>query len=431
MTTGVVQPHTAPPGAPRVADICGVDLSSPETFADGPPHAAFDALRAQAPVAWQDEVEHRSRVAELRTGLPTPPSPGFWVVTSHAEAQAVLRDAATYSSELGGVLMTNVDELTLAGLRMILINMDDPRHALQRKLLSPFFTPKLVGAMRAYVESNARAIAREFAGAGGGDFVADVAVELTVRVLANLLGIPHDERARVLRWAKISDVESPDLEEDGAAVIALMADLFEYAIGVRAHRRSQPTGDLMSLLASATVDGIEFTEDEFCWFYLMLIMAGTETTRYSLAGSVRALDEHGQWAELVHTPRPLPASAIDELLRYVSPVMHLRRTASRDVELGGQRVRAGDKVVVWMNAANRDPAAFDQPHRINLGREHNPHLAFGHGAHFCLGTRLARLQLSTMLGELADTCPGLRVVGTAERMPSTFLDALAKLPVEL
>ncbi|MED5814407.1 cytochrome P450 [Mycolicibacterium sp. 050232] len=429
MTVTVVQPDTAPRGVPRVADICGVDLSSPETFIDGPPHAAFDALRARAVVAWQDEREHRSRVAELRTGLPTPPSPGFWVITSHAEAQAVLRDAVTFSSELGGVLMTNVDELSLAGLRMILINMDDPRHALQRKLLSPFFTPRLIEAMRGHVEGNARDIAREFVRAGGGDFVSDVAVELTVRVLANLLGIPHEERGRVLQWAKISDVESPGLEDGGAAVIALMADLFEYAKGVRAGRRAQPTGDLMSLLASATVDGVEFTEDEFCWFYLMLIMAGTETTRYSLAGAVRSLDETGQWAQLAGGT--VSATVVDELLRYVSPVMHMRRTATRDVELGGQRIRAGDKVVVWMNAANRDPAVFDHPHRIDLAREHNPHLVFGHGAHFCLGTRLARLQLASMLGELAQTCPGLRVVGPAERMPSTFMDAVVKLPVEV
>ncbi|WP_196771297.1 cytochrome P450 [Mycobacterium intracellulare] len=431
MTATIRQPEVAPRGVPRVADVCGIDLSATATFLNGPPHEAFDALRAHAPVAWQDETEHRSRVAELRTGLPTPPSPGFWVITSHDLCHEIFRDAVTFSSELGGVLMTNVDEVSLAGLRMILINMDDPRHALQRKLLSPFFTPRLIEAMRAVVERNARELARAFADAGGGDFVSDVAVELTVRTLANLLAIPHEERDRVLTWAKISDVEDPDLEDDGAMVIALLADLFDYAKQVRAARRERPTGDLMSQLASATVDGVEFTEDEFCWFYLMLIMAGTETTRHSLSGSVEALDVHHLWATLARAPSLLPASAVDELLRYVSPVMHMRRTATRDVKIGRQNIRAGDKVVVWMNAANRDPTVFSRPHQLVLDRNPNPHIAFGYGAHFCLGTRLARLQVGTMLGELAKICPRLRVVGDPTRMASTFLNALAQLPVEV
>jgi cytochrome P450 len=414
-----------------VSDLCDADLSSPETFVEGPPHAAFDQLREHAPVCWQDERPRAAGVSELRTGLPIPPSPGFWAVTSFDECQLVLRDDATFSSELGGVLMTNVDELTLVGLRMILINMDDPRHAAQRKLLTPFFTPRLVEQMRTQVETCARSIARDFANAGGGDFVTDVAVELTVQVLASLLAIPHGERERVLAWAEISNVEDPNLADDGARVVELMADLFEYARQVRAGRRAQPTGDLMSNVANAVVDGAEFTEDEFCWFYLMLIIAGTETTRYSLSGSVEALILHDRWPDLVAGPRPAASSAVDELLRYVSPVMYQRRTATCDAELGGQRIRAGDKVVVWMNAANRDPQVFTDPHRLVLDRDPNPHIVFGYGAHFCLGTRLARLQLTTMLGKLATTCPRLQMAGQARRMASTFLNAVDHLPVSV
>jgi cytochrome P450 len=185
----------------------------------------------------------------------------------------------------------------------------------------------------------------------------------------------------------------------------------------------------MTLLANATVDGADFSEDEFCWFYLMLIIAGTETTRYSLSGAIEALHDQGLWPAVVAGPQPIPSAAVDELVRYVSPVMHLRRTATREADLAGQHIRAGDKVVMWLGAANRDPAVFDDPHKLVLDRDPNPHIAFGCGVHFCLGTRLARLQLSTMLSELATQCPNLKVVAPPQRMLSTFLHAVESLPV--
>ncbi|TDB95276.1 cytochrome P450 [Actinomadura sp. 7K534] len=427
----VQQPQTAPEGAARVADLCDADLSDPRTYEAGPPHAAFDVLRAAAPVAWHDERPVALRASEASSGLPAPPSPGFWAVTSHGLVHEVSRDPALFSSHLGGTQLFSTDELTLAGLRLMLLNIDPPEHSRLRKIVSPAFTPRAVEALRASVGRHAREIADEIAGAGSVDLVTAVSKELPTRVLADLLGMPAEDRNLIVTWTDgMIAFEDAELTGDPSTAVAMFAEATEYGRQVAAERRARPTGDVMSAIANAEVDGERLTDGEFSMFWILLVIAGNETTRNSLTGAVIALQEHGLWDDLVRDPGLL-ATGTDELVRHVSPVMQFRRTATRDTVLGGQRIRAGDKVVLWYTAANRDPAVFADPHVPDLLRDPNPHLAFGTGPHFCLGSRLAKLEVSAMLTELLTRYPRLRLDGEAERITSSFIAGVDRLPVAL
>ncbi|GAA0960080.1 cytochrome P450 [Actinocorallia libanotica] len=425
----VRQPQTAPEGAPRVADICGTDLSDPTTYLPGAPHDAFDVLRAAAPVAWNDERPVAHRASEASSGLPAPPSPGFWAVTSHALVHEASRRPDVFSSRLGGVQLFNADELTLAGLRLMLLYMDPPEHSRIRKIISPAFSPRAVDALRASVGRHSREIADGIAGAGSVDLVTAVSKELPTRVLADLLGMPEADRHLIVKWSDaMIGFEDAELAGDPAEAVASFAEAVEYGRQVAAERRAHPSDDIMSAIANAEIDGERLSDDDFCMFWILLVIAGNETTRNSLSGSVLLLQENGLWEKLARDGG-LTMTGIDELVRLVSPVMQFRRTATRDTELGGQPVRAGDKVVMWYNAANRDPAVFTDPHRLDLTRDPNPHLAFGTGPHFCLGTRLAKLEISVMLGELLARYPRLRLDGEAERITSSFIAGIDHLPV--
>jgi len=421
------QPPTAPVGAARVADHCDVNLSDPRSYVDGPPHEAFDLLRTAAPVAWQDERPVPVRASAVSSGLAAPHSPGFWAVTGHALVHQVSRDPALFSSHAGGAQLFTVDELTLAGLRLMLINMDPPEHSRLRKIVFPAFTPRAIEALRASIQRQSRMLADEIAGAGTIDFVTAVSKELPARVLADLLGVSAADRELIIKWSDgMIGFEDAELTGDPASAVAMFAEASDYGKQVAADRRARPGEDIMSVIANAEIDGERLTDDEFCMFWILLVIAGNETTRNSLSGAVVALQEQGLWGEAARGD-----AATDELLRHVSPVMQFRRTAMRDTELGGQRIRAGDKVCLWYAAANRDPSVFADPHRLDLSRDPNPHLAFGTGTHFCLGSRLAKLEMSTMLGELLTRYPGLTLAGDPQRITSSFIAGIEHLPVHL
>ena len=427
----IKQPQTAPEGAPNVADLCGIDLADPTTYLAGPPHAAFDVLRAAAPIAWNDERPVANRASEASSGLPAPPSPGFWAVTSHELVHEASRRPDVFSSHLGGVQLFNADELTLTGLRLMMLFMDPPEHSRLRKIISPAFSPRAINALRDAVARHSREIADGLTGAGSVNLVTTVSKELPTRVLADLLGMPEEDRHLIVKWSDaMIGFEDAELAGDPTAAVEAFAEALEYGKGVAADRRARPSADIMSAVANTEIDGERLTDDDFCMFWILLIIAGNETTRNSLSGSVIALQEQGLWEGLARTGN-LSATGVDELVRHVSPVMQFRRTATRDVELGGQRVRAGDKVVMWYTAANRDPSVFADPHALDLSRDPNPHLAFGTGPHFCLGTRLAKLEISTMLEELLTRYPRLRVDGEVKRITSSFIAGIDHLPVVL
>jgi cytochrome P450 len=254
---------------------------------------------------------------------------------------------------------------------------------------------------------------------------------MPLRVLADLLGMPRADRHLIFEWSNaLIGFDNPDADTHIEGALTAITDLLAYGQSMADSRRAAPVDDVVSRIVNAEVDGERLDDTEFAMFWLLLVVAGNETTRNALSGAVVALHEHDLWEPLAARPELLP-TAVEELLRYVSPVMHFRRTATSDTVLGGQRVRAGDKVVVWYGAANRDPLVFDDPHALDLARDPNPHVAFGVGPHFCLGAHLARLEMVETLGRLLAAAPGLEIAGPVQRVASNFINGVSHLPVRV
>jgi cytochrome P450 len=420
-------PATPPSGARRAADVADCDLSGGAAFASGPPHDAFDALRAAGGIAWHDEPPVAGLLGDNPL-LQFVDSPGFWVVTSHALVTEVDRDQERFSSEAGGTFMPSLADESLAMFRQMMLNMDHPEHSRLRRILQPIFTPRSVERLRASVEQNAAEIVGELA--VDVDLVTAVAAEMPLRVLADLFGMPRDDRNLIFEWSNaLLGADNPSAAQHAADSMEALAGMMAYGQAMADDRRAQPRDDIVSRIVTAEVDGERLTDTEFQMFWLLLVIAGNETTRNAVSGSVVALHEHDLWSWLAAHPEHLP-TAVEELLRYVSPVQQFRRTATRDTTLGDQQVRAGDKVVIWFGAADRDPAVFADPHRLDLRREPNPHVAFGVGPHFCLGAHLARLETSEMLGALLRHAPDM-TVGEPVRVASNFINGIAQLPARL
>jgi cytochrome P450 len=421
-------PSSPPPDARLVADLVEVDLTTGAAFAYGPPHDAFDELRAHGGIAWHAE----SSVAGLLGDdafLQFTDSPGFWAVTSHQLANEVDRDQERFSSEAGGTTLPSMTDESLVVFRQMMLNMDHPDHSRLRRILQPIFTPRSVERLRASIGHNAADILGGLHGEV--DLVTAVSAEMPLRVLADLFGMPRDDRHLIFEWSNaLLGADNPTgASEHADEAAAALGEMMAYGQALADDRRTHPRDDVVSRIVTAEVDGERLTDTEFQMFWLLLVIAGNETTRNALSGSVIALHEHGLWSWLADHPEHL-TGAVEELLRYVSPVQHFRRTATRDTVLGDQDVRAGDKVVIWFGAANRDPAVFADPHGLDLRREPNPHLAFGTGPHFCLGAHLARLELTQMLGALLAHAPDLSV-GAPTRSASNFINGVAHLPVQV
>lgn len=419
-----VNPDTPPTGARMAADLIDVDLAIPGPFVAGPPHAAFDALREAGGVAWHAEPPVAGLYPE-NGFLQFVDSPGFWAVTSHALVGEVDKDQERFSSEAGGTTMSSMSEDSLFIFRQMMLNMDHPGHTRFRRILQPIFTPRSIERLRESILHNAGDILEGLEGEV--DLVTAVSAEMPLRVLADLFGMPVEDRHLIFEWSNaMLGADNPDAGDFAEESALALAAMMEYGLGMAADRRENPQDDLISRIVHAEVDGERLTDEEFQMFWLLLVVAGNETTRNAISGSVVALQEHGLWSWLAEHPEHL-ATATDELLRYVSPVQQFRRTATRDLVLGDQQVRAGDKVVIWFGAANRDPSVFADPHGLDLTRSPNPHVAFGHGPHFCLGAHLARLEFSEMLRRLLELAPELEV-GTPVRTANNFINGIAHLP---
>jgi cytochrome P450 len=425
-----VTPSEPPPAARLVADLVDVDLTSGRSFLAEVPHAAFDVLRAAGGVAWHAELPPDPAFNQGDV-LRFVESPGFWVVTSHELVTAVLRDPASFSSHLGGTTMPSLAPESLAMFRQMMLNMDPPEHVRLRRILQPIFTPRAVERLHESVTTNAREIVDDLAGVAECDLVTSVSAEMPLRVLADLLGMPRSDRHLIFQWSNaLLGFDDPGAERHVEEALGAFGELMAYGQAMAEARRAEPRDDVVSRIVHAEVDGERLDDTEFAMFWLLLVVAGNETTRNALSGAVVALHEHDRWGWLRDHPERLP-TAVDELLRYVSPVMQFRRTATADTVLGDQRIRAGDKVVVWYGAANRDPEVFPDPHVLDLARDPNPHVAFGVGPHFCLGAHLARLELTEMLGELLGRASDLSIAGPVTRVPSNFINGISHLPARL
>jgi cytochrome P450 len=399
-----------------------------DDFAERVPHETFALLRREAPVWWYD----------------WPHGQGFWCVTRHADVVAVSRDTKTFTSEMGANL-EDLDEEQRAA-RQSMLETDPPRHARLRGLVGPPFTPRAVRAYEAALRELTAVVLDRALPLGEFDFIEEIAKQLPIRVLARLLGAPDSDTEPLIAWGdrmigntdpELADVlhDSPESERYRMLPFRSPAalELFEYGHRLAAERRSDPQDDLISKLVHAEIEGERLTEREFDTMFLILVVAGNETTRQAIAHGMLALVEHPEeWRRLRDDPDLVWTAGADEILRWSSPVLHFRRTATRDVELGGQTIRSGDKVVVWYVSANFDEDAFEEPLRFDAGRRPNPHVTFGGGGpHYCLGAHLAKLEVQVMFDMLLPRIAELELTAPPQRMRTNFTNALKRMPVRV
>ncbi len=411
-------------------------ITDPDTYVRGVPYEELARLRRAGPVVRVDD---------------------FWAVLGHAEVRRVLRDPAAFSSQLGGTQIR--DAADLAYVRRMMLNMDPPEHGRLRGLLTKAFTPRAIAKLTSQIETWARDLVASVADRGECDFAA-VAADLPLITLAGVFGVPERDRRLMYDWsnrvigyqdaeyAVSSTVSVAEVSELARAALAVrpspgpdgsmpdprtragMPDLYAYANALGEHKRSHPGDDVMStLMRHVGDDGGRVSLAEFENLFWLFSVAGNETLRNGLPGGMLALLSHPAEHRRLLADRSLLPSAVEEMLRWWTPVMHFRRTAVSDVRLSDVDIAAGDKVVVWFSAANRDPAVFASPDTFDIGRTPNDHLTFGHGPHFCLGAHLARVQLRAMFEAVLDLLGPVELAGEPVRLRSNFQNGLKSLPI--
>jgi cytochrome P450 len=398
-----------------------------------------DEINLSDPAFWQLPLAERDAAfATLRRDLPMsrhpegvmyPPGPGYWAATRYEDVSFVSRRSATFVSAKGPQIPDMPDELS--EIFSSIIALDDPRHGKLRGVVNRGFTPKAVSGLEGMVRKRAIEIVDRIAARGECDVVKDIAAPLPLQVIGDLVGIDEDYRPRALELSNLISgaVGDPTGNVKVEDFLAAGMELYRYATELGERRRREPRDDTTSVLMHAEVDGARISAQEFGSFVVLLVIAGHETTRNALAHGLYALSEHVEQRRklLADMPRLLP-NAVEEILRWSSPVLHFRRTAVEDVDVGGQRVRAGEKVVVWYRSANQDEREFTDPLSFDVTRTPNRHLAFGLGPHFCLGAHLARLELKVMLEALYGRLPDFATTGPRTILPSSFLNAVTVLP---
>lgn len=389
-----------------------IDLYDAAGFDGGQPHEQFDWLRANDPV-------HRH---------PLPDGGHFFALTRYDDVRAVGKDAATFSSE-PTIMIDEPDASTDMGDHKMMLMADPPLHTRMRRMVSRDFTPGAARRLRPRIQELAVRIVDEVVERGECDLVADIAGEMPSFVIAELLGIPLEDGRQLYHFTETLHASSAAVGVE--AQQAAFGQMFGYAQQVYADKREQPADDLASLLATGELDGRPLDDVDFFLWFLLLVDAGGDTTRNLVGGGMHALfQEPDQLADLRGDLDAVLPSAIEELLRYVSPVVHMRRRATRDTALRGTQIAAGDRVVMYYGAANRDPEVFDRPHELDLRRTSNHHLAFGGGGpHFCMGAAIARIEVEELLREVLVRLEDLAPAGEAQWLASNFISGPTHLPV--
>jgi methyl-branched lipid omega-hydroxylase len=421
-------------GLTPVSDEPGdIDLSDRDFWVEPPEvrHAVFDRLRAERPFAFFAEPA----IPGLQAG------PGYYAVTRHADLDAISSRPQIFCSGKGAVSIQDIPA-DLHEFYGSMISMDDPRHARIRRIVSKTFTPRMlervVDSVRGIVDEVLDE-ARRTAEANDGrlDVVADVAAPIPLRVICDMMGVPAEDRDRVLAASNvilsggdpelIADQDEPltALFEAGIALAGIMERL-------AAERLERPTDDLTTALVATEVDGERLTHQEIASFFILLLVAGNETTRNAISQGILALAEHPEQRARWMADPSIDKTAVEEIVRWTSPITWMRRTATQDGEVNGHRFSAGDKFLLFYAAANRDPELFADPHVLDLTRDPNPHVGFGgHGPHFCLGAHLARREIAVTFRQLFEQLPDLEVTGEPARLRSSFVNGLKRLPARL
>jgi cytochrome P450 len=397
------------------------DLTDLDLFEKGFPQHVFTWLRREAPVYWHPPTSH------------TPDGEGFWVVSRHADSLRVLLDPSAFSSVTGGSRPHGGSFLQDTPFAGVMLNMmDPPRHDRIRALVNKGFTPRRIGNLEVELRRRSRAILADAAARGRCDFVVDVARELPLQAICMLLGVPQEARTQLCDWMDTAlEHTGRELFESTDGVRAANHGIRSYGAELIARKRVDPGDDMLSVVIHAEFPGEQppcLTDGELMMFFFLLFVAGSETTRKAIAGGLQALLETGEWERLRREPAMIGV-AVEEIVRWTTPSVYKRRTVARDTELGGQRLRPGEKLTFWEMSANRDEAAFEDPFRFDIGRDPNPHLGFGHGVHYCLGANLARLEIRVMLEELLASEHSIEVTGDPVWTRDNRLFGLKHLPV--
>ena len=399
----------------------GVDLWDFDMFQRQEHHAVLERLRETDPgIHWVDEGDK---------GM------GYWAVTRQAHLKEVNRRADVFSSNHSGTQMRDPDQRSKKSrfaLDQTLIDMDPPRHTRYRKLVNRGFTPRMIALLEDYLQNRTDIILDNVVEEGRCDFVRNISAELPLQAIAEMMGIPIEDRARVFDWTNaMIGSEDPEFVRSREDIDRAAAELFGYSHQLQTERRDNPSDDIVTTLLSADIDGEALSELEFDMFFLILCVAGNETTRNSITRGMMAFFDFGdQWEKFVADPDQHMDTAVEEIVRWASPVVCFRRQALSDYDIGGVRIAAGDKVVMFHVAANRDPRAFDDPWRFDIERTPNDHVGFGGGGpHYCLGASLARMEIRLTFREIARRIPDIRRDGEPDYLRSNFIAGVKRLPV--
>jgi cholest-4-en-3-one 26-monooxygenase len=395
------------------------DFTDPDLYAVRVPQEEFAELRRTVPVWWNPQ----------RPGTGGFDDEGFWAVTRHADIVEISRDSDTYSTWENTAIIRHQEGSTREQIelqRFVMLNIDPPQHTKLRGIVSRGFTPRAIASLREALTARAEQITAAALASGTGDFVRDVAAELPLQAIAELIGVPQQDRGKVFAWS--NDMVGYDDPEYTADPAVAAAEIIGYSMEMAEDRRRCPRDDIVTKLTLAQVDGGNLSADEFGFFVILLAVAGNETTRNAISHGMLAFLDHPEQWELFRAERP--DTAADEIIRWATPVTVFQRTALHDTVLGGEQIKAGQRVGLFYRSANFDEEVFDQPERFDIRRSPNPHLGFGgSGAHFCLGASLARLEIDLIFNAIADTMPGIRKAGEPVRLRSGWLNGIKRLPV--
>ncbi|MGK2928317.1 MAG: cytochrome P450 [Acidimicrobiales bacterium] len=402
--------------------LSDIHLLDRDKFQEGTPHEWFTWLRQNAPVSHH----------------PEPDGPGFWSITKHADVIACNRDAHTFSSDQsrGGVVILEErppGEFEEAGGKLMLM-MDPPEHTRYRKLVNRGFTPRMIAMLEPRIRELTTKIIDDAIAKRDVDFVVDVAAELPLEVIAELIGVPSEDRHKIFEWSnRMIGSEDPEYIVSEEEVMGAQVEMFMYAQQLADRHRENPQSDIITKLLESEIDGDHLSDMDFNLFFLLLSVAGNETTRNAVSHGMRAfLENPDQYDKLVEDPAGRMDGAIEEILRWATPVLFFRRNATQDFELRGHQIREGDKIALWYISANRDEDVFEDPFRFDIERDPNPHIAFGGGGpHFCLGAQLARLEIRVLFDELAKRVPRLQQLDEPSFLRSNFIGGIKHLGVRL
>jgi cholest-4-en-3-one 26-monooxygenase len=400
----------------------GWDPTDPDINAVALPHDEFKALRATEPIHWVEQVPE-ARAGFLDTG--------YWACTRHQEVREVSKDNENWSTAENGVIIRFAPDMTRDQVevqRAMLIHHDPPDHTKMRGIVSRGFTPRAIASLKENLRDRAYKIVEEAVAKGSGDFVEDLAAELPLQAIADFLGVPQEDRKKLFEWSnQMMAYDDPDFEIDPA--VASM-EILAYFDALANDRRENPRDDIVTKLINASLDDEHgaLTNDEFGFFVILLTVAGNETTRNAISHGMHAFTQFPDQWELWKSERP--DTMVDEVIRWATPVTVFQRTAKQDTVLSGQEIRKGDRVGLFYASANFDEAVFDDPFRFNILRDPNPHVAFGgHGAHYCIGANLARMEIKLIFDALADLAPGISLAGEPKRLRSGWLNAIKEMQV--